>query len=76
VPTYLRQAQSTKNLNKLKLILLSNYIVITFWYIVNNISKKMRGDADRSNLNEGHDINPLTHQTELDHGIEPPICIG
>ena len=36
----------------------------------------MRGDADRSNLNEGHRINPLTHQTELDHGIEPPICIG
>lgn len=36
----------------------------------------MRGDADRSNLNEGHVINPLTHQTELDYGIEPLFCIG
>lgn len=36
----------------------------------------MRGDADRSNLNECHDINPLTHQTELDYGIEPLLCIG
>lgn len=66
MPTYLRQAQSTKNLNKLKLI---------FKYIMNH-HQKMRGDADRSNLNEGHCINPLTHQTELDYGIEPLLCIG
>lgn len=38
--------------------------------------KKRESNTDRSNLNEGLCIDSLTHQTELDHGIEPLFCIG
>ena len=41
-----------------------------------NLLKKREGMLTAAISLKGHDIDPLTHQTELDYGIEPLLCIG